>query len=150
VITAAITGLIMSAVLRSSRFGQRLYLVGTNPRAARLSGIPVTQVYLKSYVLAALLSGFAGVLLFGFAGSANLSVGDPYTLLSIAAAVIGGTALTGGRGTVLGSYLGAIVFTVLSNLLIVLGMTTAVRQVVSGIVLIAILAVTARERDPWN
>ncbi len=65
--------------------------------------------------------------------------------MSIATAVVGGTALTGGRGNLLGTFLGALVFRVLANLLLVLGLSTAIRSVLSGVVLIAILVATARE-----
>jgi ribose transport system permease protein len=146
VVIAVAVFLVLGAVLRWTRYGRQLYLVGANPRAARRSGIPVARVYLLSYVLSSLLAGLGGILLFGFAGSVNLSIGQPYTLMSIAAAVIGGAALTGGRGMISGSMLGAIVFTVLSNLLIVLGFGTASRQMLSGVILVLILALTAREK----
>ncbi|HWL68341.1 MAG TPA: ABC transporter permease [Geminicoccus sp.] len=146
VLVAAVVFVAMTALLQWSRYGRQLYLVGANPRAARFAGIPVWRIYLLSYVLCSVLAGLTGVLVFGFAGSVNLSIGVPYTLMSIAAAVIGGTALTGGRGNIAGPFLGAIVFTVLANLLIVMGFGTADRQMMSGIVLVAILALTAREK----
>jgi ribose transport system permease protein len=145
VILAAVMLCAMTWVLTRTRYGQRLYLVGANERAARLSGVPVAQVYLTAYTGGAILAGLSGILLFGFAGSVNLAIGEPYTLLSIATAVVGGTALTGGRGNLVGTYLGALVFTVLTNLLMVLGLSTAIREVLSGLVLIAILVATARE-----
>jgi ribose transport system permease protein len=142
----AMAGLgVMSWVCRRTRYGRRLYLVGANERAARLSGIPVGAIYLITYTLGAILAGLCGILLFGFAGSVNLQIGEPYTLMSIATAVVGGTALTGGRGNLLGTFLGALVFTVLANLLMVLGLSTAIRSVLSGVALIAILVATARE-----
>jgi ribose transport system permease protein len=145
VILAAIGLAVMSWVCTRTRYGRRLYLVGANQRAARLSGIPVATVYLITYTLGSVLAGLCGILLFGFAGSVNLQIGEAYTLMSIATAVVGGTALTGGRGTLVGSYLGALVFTTLANLLMVLGLSTAIRSVLSGVALIAILVATARE-----
>lgn len=142
----AVVGLAgMSWVCARTQYGRRLYLVGANERAARLSGIPVARVYLTTYVIGSILAGLCGILLFGFAGSVNLQIGNSYTLMSIATAVVGGTALTGGRGNLLGTFLGALVFTVLANLLLVLGLSTAIRSVLSGVVLIAILVATARE-----
>lgn len=146
VVVGAIVLVAATLLTSRTRFGRRLFLTGANPRAARLSGIPVARVYLAAYVLCSLLAGLTGLLVFGFAGSVNLSIGEPYTLMSIAAAVIGGTLLTGGRGSVLGAFLGAIVFVVLTNLLIVCGLGNPARQVLSGLVLIAILALTARDK----
>ncbi len=145
VVVGAAVLIAATALVSRTRFGRRLFLTGANARAARLSGIPVARVYLTAYVVCSLLAGLTGVLVFGFAGSVNLSIGEPYTLMSIAAAVIGGTLLTGGRGSIHGAFLGAIVFVVLTNLLIVCGLGNPARQVLSGVVLIVILALTARE-----
>jgi ribose transport system permease protein len=145
IIAAVVIFVLLAILMNATRFGRRLYLVGANSRAARLSGTPVARVYLAAYVLASLLAGAAGVFLFGYAGNVNLSIGDPYTLLSIAATVVGGTSLAGGKGSVVGSLLGAIIFIILTNMLVVLGLSQALRYVLTGLLLIGILAVTARE-----
>jgi ribose transport system permease protein len=145
VIVAAATFALLALLMNTTRFGRRVYLVGSNSRAARLSGTPVAQVSCAAYVLSSLLAGIGGVLLFGYAGNVNLSIGDPYTLLSIAATVVGGTSLAGGKGSVIGSLLGAIIFIILTNMLVVLGLSQALRYVLTGLLLIGILAVAARE-----
>lgn len=148
VIVVAAIGLLLTLVLRLTKLGRRLFLVGSNRQAARLSGAPVALISWLAYVASSMLAGLAGILLFGYAGAANLSIGDPYTLLSVAAAVVGGTALSGGRGTILGAALGAIVFVILTNLLVTMGLSPALRDVCTGVLLIAILAFTARESGP--
>lgn len=144
IVVAAIFAL-LTLLMNTTRFGRRIYLVGSNSRAARLSGTPVARVSCAAYVLSSLLAGVGGVLIFGYAGNVNLSIGDPYTLLSIAAAVVGGTSLAGGRGSVVGSLLGAVIFIILTNMLVVLGLSQALRYVLTGLLLIVILAATARE-----
>jgi len=150
-ITVLIVGVLLvllTVILRRSRFGRQLFLVGSNPRAAELAGVPVARVTWLAYVAGSVLAGLAGILLFGYAGATNLSIGEPYTLLSIAASVVGGTALSGGKGTLVGVALGAITFIVLTNLLVALGLSPALRDVATGILLIAVLSVTARESGP--
>jgi len=146
VLGAVVVGLI-SFVLHFTRYGTKLYLIGTSHRAARAAGLPVARLLSLTYMTAGALSGFAGVILYGFAGSVNLSIGQPYMLMSIAAAVIGGVTLSGGRGTYIGTAIGALVFTLLTNLLITAGLSTALRDIFSGLVLIAVLATTSREND---
>lgn len=145
----AVIGIIITAViqflLRRTRFGQQLYLCGANRKAAILSGVPIRRVLVTTYMLGSLLAGLAGVLLLSYAGSANLSIGEPYTLLSVASVVIGGTALTGGKGDFVGTALGAVVFTVLLNFLTAVGLSPAVREVLTGIALLIVLSFTVRE-----
>jgi ribose transport system permease protein len=145
VIICAVVLAVLTALLKATNFGKHLYLVGANRRAARLSGTPVAFVCWLSYVASSLLAGLAGALLFGYAGATNLTLGDPYSLLSIAAAVVGGTALSGGQGSLFGSLLGAVIFIVLTNLLVALGLSPALRDVATGILLLAILSLTARD-----
>ncbi len=144
IICAAVLG-VLTILLKLTNFGKYLYLVGANRRAAHLSGTPVALVCWLSYVISSVLAGLAGALLFGYAGATNLTLGDPYSLLSIAAAVVGGTALSGGQGSLFGSLLGAVIFIVLTNLLVALGLSPALRDVATGILLLAILSLTARD-----
>ncbi|RWR15313.1 ABC transporter permease [Paenirhodobacter populi] len=143
-IGAAVT-VAMTLLLRKSRYGRQLYLVGSNIRAASAAGIPVTRVLLTTWAASGFLAAFAGVLLYGYVASANLSVGAPYTMMSIAAAVIGGTALSGGAGSFVGTVLGAVIFSLITNLLIMLGLGPALRYAISGLVLILVLFATSRD-----
>ncbi|MFT3988907.1 ABC transporter permease [Aestuariivirga sp.] len=145
VIVGAVLAVLMTLLLRFTRFGKQLYLVGSNPRAAHSAGIPVSRVLLLSYAGSGLLAAMAGVLLYGFVGSVNLSIGAPYTMMSIAAAVIGGCALSGGTGSFIGTVLGAIIFSLLTNFLITLGLSSALRYAISGLVLILVLFATSRD-----
>jgi ribose transport system permease protein len=145
VVIAAGLLVVMTVFLRSSRYGRMLYLVGANIRAARAAGVPTARVLVGAYVASGVLSALAGVVLFGFAGSVNLSLGAPYTMMSVAAVVIGGASLSGGQGSFAGTVLGAIVFTLLTNLLITLGFSSALRYIASGLVLFAVLLATSRD-----
>lgn len=147
VVIGLVVTALMTLVLRATRYGRQLYLVGANIRAARAAGVPVTRVLLATYAAAGMLSAIAGVLLYGYVASANLSIGAPYTMMSIAATVIGGVALSGGAGSFIGTVLGAVIFSLLTNLLISFGLGPALRYAISGLVLILVLLVTSRETN---
>ncbi|PSR30619.1 MAG: ABC transporter permease [Sulfobacillus benefaciens] len=133
-------------VLNRSRFGHQLQLVGNNRQAARLSGLPLRNIIIASYVIAGIASILAGVLLLGYAGSSDLEIGNSYTLLSIAAVVIGGTKLTGGEGSYIGTVLGAIALIVLTNVLVAMRLPEGAREVLEGLALVAILVAYTRRR----
>lgn len=135
----------MELLLRKTNFGKSLYLTGCNRRAAKLSGLHVNRIVLTAYVVSGVLSAIVGLLLVGYTGSGQLQMGDEYTLLSIAAVVIGGTKLSGGKGRLLGGALGAIVLILITNILVVLGMPAGVRKLVQGAILLVILISNGRE-----
>jgi ribose transport system permease protein len=108
--------------LRRTGFGRLLFAIGDNPIAARLSGARSWQVLIALYVLSAVLAGIAGLVISGFTNTASVSLADPYLLPSVAAAVIGGTSIMGGRGGFSGTIVGALILTVLTALLTVLGL----------------------------
>ncbi|PWU04026.1 MAG: ABC transporter permease [Bacteroidetes bacterium] len=143
-IIAVIILIIMEVILRKSRYGRSLYLVGNNRRAAEIGGIGVNKIVILSYVLAGIIGIWSGCILVGYAGSAQLEMAKDYTLLSIAAVVIGGTKLTGGEGTLLGGVLGAIVLTILTSVLVAVGMPDGVRELIQGLTLLVILMVYSR------
>lgn len=130
--------------IRRSRYGRMLFLAGSNREAARLAGLPVLRVVITTFVIAGMCSGLAGLLLLSYAGTANLDLGAPYLLLSVAAAVIGGTSLAGGEGSVIGAATGAIAFETINELMSTLGASNAIRQIVIGILLMALLAFNGR------
>ena len=95
--------------------GREVYAVGGNEEAARFSGLPVGAIKLRVYALSGLMAGIAGMVSTGYFGSANTATGEGYELIVIAAAVVGGASLTGGRGTALGAVLGALIIKLIEN-----------------------------------
>ena len=130
--------------LRRTGYGRLLYAIGDNPIAARLSGARGWQVLVVLYVISALLAAIAGFLLAGLTNIAAVTLADSYVLPSVAAAVIGGTSIMGGRGGFGGTIVGALILTVLSSLLSALGFPEAVRQVLFGSIIVAVAAAYTR------
>jgi ribose transport system permease protein len=130
--------------LRRSGFGRLLYAVGDNERAARLSGVRVWQVLVALYILSAVLAGIAGLVYVGVTKVATVTLVEKQVLTSVAAAVIGGTSIFGGRGGYAGSIVGAVILTVLTSLLTVLQMPEAARQILFGAIVLAVAAAYTR------
>ena len=130
--------------LRRSGYGRLLYAIGDNPIAARLSGARSWQVLIVLYVISALLAGIAGLLVSGLTNTASVSLVDSSVLPSVAAAVIGGTSILGGRGGFGGTIVGALILTVLTALLTVLGLPEPTRQVLFGSIIVAVAAAYTR------
>ena len=131
-------------LLRRSGFGRLLYAIGDNPIASRLSGARSWQVIVVLYVLSALIAAIAGFLYSGLNNVASVTLVDSAVLPSVAAAVIGGTSIMGGRGGYSGTLVGALILTVLSSLLTALGLPEAVRQVLFGAIIVAVAAAYTR------
>ena len=106
---------IFLVVTKRTRFGRHLYAVGGNERAARLTGLNVARIKIAVYTLAGALCGVAGLIVTSRLDSAQPNAGLSYELDAIAAVVIGGTSLTGGRGTIIGTVLGCLIIGVLNN-----------------------------------
>jgi ribose transport system permease protein len=136
--------LLILLALKRTGYGRLLYAIGDNPVAARLSGARSWQVLIVLYTVSALLAGIAGLVLSGYANTASVSLADSSVLPSIAAAVIGGTSIMGGRGGYAGSIVGAVILTVLSALLIVLGLPEPSRQIVFGSIIVVMAAAYTR------
>jgi ribose transport system permease protein len=130
--------------LRYSGIGRMIYAVGDNPVACRLAGVRVWQVLLFVYAVCGLLSALAGILLVGFNNAADLGIASPFLLPSVAAVVIGGTSIFGGIGGYSGTILGALILTVLDSLLTILNASQAVRQILYGLIVLALAAIYAR------
>jgi len=118
--------------LYATRSGLRLRAVGFREEAAKRNGVRIDVVYLRAYLLSGLLAAVAGLFLASEVGVGHPTVGNSYTLTSIAAAVLGGAALTGGRGSFVGAVLGALFFTLTVNIITLLGLNTGAGIIISG------------------
>ena len=130
--------------LRRTGYGRLLYAVGDNPIAARLSGARSWQVLIVLYVISALLAAIAGFLYSGLNNVASVTLVDSAVLPSVAAAVIGGTSIMGGRGGFGGTIVGALILAVVTSLLSSLGYPEAVRQILFGSIIVAVAAAYTR------
>jgi ribose transport system permease protein len=130
--------------LRRFGYGRLLYAVGDNETAARLAGVRVSLVLVVLYLISGVLAGVAGLVYAGVIGSATGRLVEPFLLPSVAAVVIGGTSIFGGRGGYAGTIVGALILTVLTTLLNVLGMPEAVRQILFGAIILAVAAAYTR------
>ena len=133
--------IIFSIVLTRTPFGRWLYATGSNERAAQLSGVPVKKIQTRIYVLSGLCAGVVGILQMANISSATADLGTYYELNAIAAVVIGGAALSGGRGTVRGTIIGAFVIGFLANGLVIVGVSPFWQKVITGAVIILAVAV---------
>ena len=131
---------IFHVFLTRSALGRQIYCVGGNPEAARLSGIPSKNVLTFVYALSGFTAGLAGVVSVGRLASANGNAGSTYDTDAIAACIIGGASFTGGKGTIWGTLIGALLMAVIRNGLNLMGAQTNVQYIVIGAVII--LAVT--------
>lgn len=129
ILAAAILG---DAWLYNTRSGLRLRAVGFREEAAKRNGVRLNLVHLRAYLLSAMLAVVAGFFLASEVGFGHPTVGSSYTLTSIAAAVLGGASLAGGRGSFVGAVLGALFFTLIVNIITLLGMSTAFGIIASG------------------
>jgi ribose transport system permease protein len=136
--------LLIIVMLRRTGFGRLLYAVGDNQIAARLSGVRSWQVLLVLYIISALLAAVAGFLVSGLTNVASVTLVNPRLLPSVAAAVIGGTSIFGGRGGYAGTIVGALILTVADSLLSTLGFPEAARQVLFGSIIVIVAAFYSR------
>jgi ribose/xylose/arabinose/galactoside ABC-type transport system permease subunit len=132
--------LIVALVLRRTRFGAQLYMVGDNRRAARAGGLPVTMVTIGAFAVAGACAAVAGVFLAAVNGNGSLSLAGSETYDAIAAALVGGSAIAGGRGSIERTVVGALVIAAASDLVLLRGYETGFQILVEGmLVLIAVL-----------
>ncbi len=146
----AIIFVVMMLVLRRTNYGKALFIVGSNRNAAKLIGLKVNVIVVATYMISSIMAMMAGLMMLGYVGSAQLQMGDEYTLLSVAAVVIGGTKLAGGKGGLIGGLLGAVVLIMLTSILVVLGLPAGVRQLIQGGLLLAIVLINSREAKLRN
>lgn len=133
--------------LNRSGFGRLLYAIGDNQEACVLAGIRVWRVLLADYTICSLLAAAAGIALVGDTNSADLSLAETYLLPSIAAVIIGGTSIFGGRGGYSGSIIGALILTVLNGLLTLLDSPEPVKQILYGVIIFLLAAAYTRLTD---
>lgn len=136
----AILVAVFAVMTRRTAFGRYLYAVGGNERAAVLTGLEVDQIKRRVYTLGGGLAGVAGLMVTARLDSAQPNAGLGYELDSIAAVVIGGTSLSGGRGSILGTVLGCLIIGVLNNGLFLLNVSPFWQQVIKGLVILAAVA----------
>ena len=136
--------LLIMFMLRRTGFGRLLYAVGDNERATRLAGVLYWQVILALYVLSSVLAGITGLLYVGLIKAPSLSLAEPLVLPSVAAAVIGGTSIFGGRGGYSGTIVGALILQVLTTLLTVERMPEGARTILFGLIILAVTAAYIR------
>jgi len=139
-ITMLIVFIILWVILHKTPFGRKTYAIGGNEKASIISGIKVDRVKIMIYSLIGILSALAGAILTSRLNSAQPTAGTSYELDAIAAVVLGGTSLTGGRGRIVGTLIGALIIAILNNGLNLLGVSSFYQMVVKGIVIaIAVL-----------
>jgi len=136
VVTMLIAFFVLYFILRETTFGRRVYAIGGNAEASRLSGINVDRTTIAVYALTGMLAAMAALILTSRLNSAQPTAGQSYELDAIAAVVLGGTSLTGGRGWIVGTLIGALIIGVLNNGLNLIGVSSFFQQVVKGLVIL--------------
>ena len=147
---AAILVAILTVILRKTTYGRRFSASGANPRAAWIAGIDVPAYQIAAFTLAGFLYGVAGVLVSAFIRNPTLNVGEPYLLAPIAAAVLGGTAITGGVGSMIAIAGAALFLTHLGQLLKMLGLSTALQFVIYGVAIGLGMALAESRYRNWR
>lgn len=146
IIVLVVFTIIAMVLLNKTVFGRYVYAVGSNRQAAYLSGVPVNRVLITVYGLSGLCSALAGIMLAGYGGQSFLGLGDPYLLLSLAAVVVGGVSILGGRGLYLGVLGGAVILTTISSTLAGTSLPDAVKQIIYAVAIVAAV-VAARQQQ---
>lgn len=149
IVFAAVAAMIQGG----SSYGRYLYAIGNNPTAAHVAGLPVRLVTASAYGVSAMCAGWAGMMLVGYARGATLTMGQDYLLPSIAAVVIGGSSILGGKGNFIGSVGGAILLTTLALIISAIGMSQGLRTIIEGTIIILALLLLREdlyEALRWN
>lgn len=132
--------IVATYAMRSFRSGRDLYAIGSNPEAASLAGIPVNLRVLAAFAISGLIAGFAGVLWLAFFGSVDSTAGTGYEFEVVAAVVVGGVAIFGGSGSVLGAALGALLLNTIASSLVVINVSSYWVQAIQGALLLVAIA----------
>jgi ribose transport system permease protein len=141
-----LVGLFVVVLLKKTILCRRIYAIGNRELAVYLSGVNTRRVIIASFAICGSCSAISGVLLAGYSTHAYQAMGDPYLLPAIAAVVLGGTHILGGRGTFLGTIAGVIFITLLQSILSVVQVPESGRQIIYGVVIVSMLLLYGRER----
>ena len=140
IIIFAIVFVFAGAVVQDkSSYGRLVHAAGSNPKAASIAGLPLNRIIILAYVMSGVCGALCGIVLLGFIGAPTLSMGDPYTVESIAAVVVGGSSILGGQGAFLGTVGGALFLGVLSNDMTAIGLSAGWRTLVQGGIIVGAL-----------
>lgn len=142
-----VIGVLMWVLLERTTYGKNLFAIGVNRTTARLSGVRVMWVVLVTYTLSGILSAFSGVIFLGHTQTVLLNLGENMLFPAIAAVVVGGTMLAGGRGSYWGTMSGALVLQLISSLLQALGIHQAYQWIILGLTLVVLTSFYGRERQ---
>lgn len=147
VIIWLLLGGVMWLLLERTTYGKQLFAVGVNRTTARLSGVRVQWIVILTYALSGLLAAFGGFMLLGFTQTVFLNLGGPYLFPSIAAVVVGGTVLAGGKGSYFGTMSGALVLTLIESLLRAMRLQEAYQLIILGAILLVLISIYGRQRN---
>jgi ribose transport system permease protein len=145
VVVWAFASAVAIAVLHATPFGARIFALGANPLASRLSGVDTNGTIVAVYAISGLTAGMTGLLVLGMNGQGYVGIGDPYLLASIAAVVLGGTSILGGSGAYAGTIPGAILLVTITALITVVNASPGWRSILFGSLILALLLFSGRE-----
>jgi ribose transport system permease protein len=138
--------LVLQFVLSYTGWGRGLYVLGSAPAAARLAGQAVDRTRITGYMLSGLLGSFAGLVILGFYKQAEPFMGTSFLLGSVAAVVVGGASVFGGRGSVIGTFFGALVLIQVNNLVFLLNLGTNFQNLIYGVIVLVVVAAYGRSK----
>lgn len=138
---------LLQMLLSYTGWGRSLFLVGTSENTARLAGQPVARIRIAGYALSGLLSASAGIIIVGYYSQAEANMGAQYLLGSVAAVVVGGASIFGGRGSMIGTFVGALVLGQVATLVAVFNLGATVQNLIYGVIILAVVAAYGREKD---
>jgi erythritol transport system permease protein len=150
IVALAVFALVSAYVAAKTPFGRHVYAVGGNERAAALSGVRVNLIKVSAYMISGFCAAFAGLVIASELVAAHPASGETFELNAIAAAVLGGTSLSGGRGTIAGTLVGAFVIGVLGDGLVMLGVSSFWQMVIKGLVIIAAVVLDQMQRRMYR
>lgn len=136
---------VLQLLLSFTGWGRSLFVVGSAAEAARLGGLPVDRIRIGGYVLSGVLAAFAGIVIVGYYQQASATMGAGYLLSSVAAVVVGGASIFGGRGSVVGTVGGALVLAQVSTLVAVLNLGANIQQLIYGVIILVVISLYGRQ-----
>ena len=138
--------IILSFILKKTKIGMKLYSVGSNSEAAEIIGLKVNRIKTLAFIISSLFASIAGIIMVSRLGTAQPTIGAEWLMPSVAAVVIGGTALTGGEGTPFGTLIGATIMVVIENCIVIMGISPYWQKAVSGLVVVFAISLDAMRK----